>query len=66
MKTVLPPQTKFAGVGGGYNKFNKKGARMLDYIYHRPLELLKSHFWREYVNILPSFAQGYNRRHNVT
>ena len=40
---------------------------MLDSIYHRTLKLLKSHFWRDsYVNILPSFAQGYYRRHNVT
>ena len=35
---------------------------MLDSIYHRTL---KSHFWSESSNILPSFTQHYYGRHYV-
>ena len=34
-------------------KFNNTGAQMLDSIYHMTLKLLKKHFWRENVKILP-------------
>ena len=37
-----------------FNKFNNTGARMLDYIYHVTLKLLKI------VKILPSYSQRYN------
>ena len=45
-----------------FDNFNKTGARMLDSIYHRTLNYLKIAFWRENVNILPSF----NGIHYVT
>ena len=50
------------------NKFNNKtGARMLDFIYHMSLKLLKnSHFWHEIVKILPSFTQLCNGHHEIT
>ena len=38
---------------------------MLDSIYHRTSILLKTHFGRENVKILPLFMQSYNKRHNV-
>ena len=39
---------------------------MLDSIYHVTLKTTsKSHFWRENVQILPSFTQSYNGRHYV-
>ena len=31
-----------------------------------PVNYLKSHFWRENVNILPFFTQCYNGRHYLT
>ena len=46
-----------------FNKFNNTGAPMLDSIYHMAL---KSHFWRENVNILPSFMLRYNEHHYVS
>ena len=54
-----------------FYKFNNTGARMLDSIYHITSKLLlKSHFGRGIVNILPSFTQRYNyvhdERHYVT
>ena len=39
------------------NKFNNTGARMLDSLYHMALKLLKMHFWRENIKMLPSFTQ---------
>ena len=39
------------------NEFNNTGALMVDYINHMTLELLKSHFLRENVKILPSFSK---------
>ena len=44
-----------------FNKFNNTRARLLDSIYH----IIKSHFWRGTVKILPYFTQRYNERHNV-
>ena len=51
-----------------FNKFNNTGARMLDFIYHMILKSIKNRlpFWRENVNILPSFMQRYNGCHNVS
>ena len=49
------------------DKFNNTGARMLDFIYHMTLKLIKKRiFWRGNVKILPSFTQRYNGRHNVS
>ena len=47
-----------------FNKFNNTGARMIDFIYQMSLKLIKIAFWRGNVNILPSFTQHYNGRHN--
>ena len=44
-------------------KINNAGAPMLDSIYHMTLNEIKSHFWRENLNILPPFTQHYNGRH---
>ena len=51
-----------------FDKFNNTGARMLDFIYHMILCTNKDRlpFWHEHVNILPSFTQSYNGRHNVS
>ena len=39
--------------GNVFNKFNKKGAQMLDSIYHITAKInSKSHFWDETVKIL--------------
>ena len=41
-----------------FHKFNYTGARMLDSIYHRTLQLLKNpHFWHENVNDFASFTK---------
>ena len=45
-----------------FNKFNNTRARPLDSIHH----IIKSHFWRGTVRILPYFTQRYNERHNVS
>ena len=47
------------------NKFNKTGARMLDFIYHMT-NTLKSHLWRKNVIILSLCAQRCYGRHNVS
>ena len=50
-----------------FNKFNNKGARMLDSIYHMTLKLLKNCiFLRENIKILPSFTQRYSGCHKVS
>ena len=46
-----------------FNKFNNTGARIIDYIYHMTLTLLKS---RENVKNFPYFTQRYNGRDYVT
>ena len=42
------------GLRNEFDKFNNIGARMLDF------------FWRENVNILPSFTERYDERRYVT
>ena len=44
-----------------FNKFNYTGARMLDFIYHMTMKLIKKD-----VKSLSSFAQRYNGRHYIT
>ena len=39
-----------------FNKFNKTGARMLDYVYHMTFKLFKMNFWLENIKILPFYA----------
>ena len=39
---------------------------MLDSIYHMTFKLTKIAFWRENIKILPSFAQHYNGRRNIS
>ena len=40
-----------------FNKFNNTGARMLDFIYHMTLKLLKNHiFWRQNIKNLSSLS----------
>ena len=46
-----------------FDKFNNKGERMLDSIYHMALNYLKSHFWCENIKIFAYFTQCYNGRH---
>ena len=36
-----------------FNKFNNKGAGMLDFIYQMTLKLFEIIFWRKNVRILP-------------
>ena len=48
-----------------YNKFNKTGARMLDYIYHM-INTLKSHFWHKNVIMLSLCTQRCYGRHTVS
>ena len=48
---------------GEFNKFNNIGAQMLDSNITSHTNYLQSHFWREHVNILPSFSQQHNERH---
>ena len=40
-----------------FNKFNNTGARMLDFIYHMTLKLLKNHIFGVKTQDLPSFKQ---------
>ena len=49
-----------------FNKFDKTGARISDYIYQMTLYCFKSHFWHENVKILQSFTQCYDGHDYVT
>ena len=48
-----------------FNKLNNTRARMLDSIYHMA-NILKSHFWRKNVIILPLCTQRCYGRHKVS
>ena len=42
------------------NKFNNTGARMLDFIYHMTLKLIKYHIFGVKTSIYCHFRQSYN------